>query len=103
MDRKEAAMADAQSRHDISDGTRELLRPHLKDRKGTWGGNARDNRKFINGVLWVLRTGTPCAKIVGVGEANSDSPEKTIEFCKRLARFAIPAELVGIGCAGQRT
>jgi hypothetical protein len=30
-------MADAQSRRDISDGTWELLRPHLKGRKGTWG------------------------------------------------------------------
>jgi transposase len=52
-------MADEQSRHDISDGTWELLRPHLKGRKGTWGGNAQDNRKFVNAVMWVLRTGAP--------------------------------------------
>jgi transposase len=52
-------MAGDHRRHDISDGTWELLRPHLKGRKGTWGGNARDNRRFINGVLWVLRTGAP--------------------------------------------
>jgi transposase len=52
-------MAEAYSRHDISDGTWELPRTHLKGGKGTWGGNARDNRKFINGVLWVLRTGAP--------------------------------------------
>ncbi|MDR2696872.1 MAG: IS5/IS1182 family transposase, partial [Holophagales bacterium] len=35
-------MAEAYRRHDISDGTWELLRTHLKGRKGTWGGNARD-------------------------------------------------------------
>jgi transposase len=52
-------MAEAHRRHDISDKTWEPLRPRLKGRKGTWGGNARDNRKFVNVVLWVLRTGVP--------------------------------------------
>jgi transposase len=37
-------MAEAHSRHDISDQTWELLRPCLKGRKDTWGGNALDNR-----------------------------------------------------------
>ena len=46
-------------RHDISDPTWILLEPHLKGRKGTWGGNARDNRQFINAVFWILRTGAP--------------------------------------------
>jgi len=46
-------------RHDISDRTWELLEPHLKGRKGTWGGNAVDNRKFLNAVFWILRTGAP--------------------------------------------
>jgi transposase len=35
------------------------LEPHLLGRKGTWGGNAHDNRKFINAVFWILRTGAP--------------------------------------------
>lgn len=52
-------MAGEHRRHDISDETWELLRPHLKGRRGTWGGNAKDNRRFINAVLWVLRTGAP--------------------------------------------
>jgi hypothetical protein len=26
-------------------------RPHLKDQKGIWGGNAKDNRRFINAVF----------------------------------------------------
>ena len=46
-------------RHDISDHVWEILEPNLKGRKGTWGGNARDNRQFINAVFWILRTGAP--------------------------------------------
>ena len=46
-------------RHDITDHVWMLLEPNLMGRKGTWGGNARDNRQFINGVFWILRTGAP--------------------------------------------
>ena len=43
----------------MSDRTWELLSPHLPGRKGTWGGVAQDNRRFINAVFWILRTGAP--------------------------------------------
>ena len=46
-------------RYDISDRIWDMLEPKLMGRKGTWGGNARDNRQFINGVFWILRTGAP--------------------------------------------
>lgn len=52
-------MADALHRHDISDHVWELLEPHLPGRRGVWGGVAHNNRLFINGVLWILRTGAP--------------------------------------------
>jgi transposase len=52
-------MKEAHRRHDISDRVWELIEPHLLGRKGTWGGNAHDNRKFINAVIWILRTGAP--------------------------------------------
>jgi len=42
-------------RHDISDRVWELL----PGRAGSWGGCAQDNRLFINGVFWILRTGAP--------------------------------------------
>ena len=51
----------AYSRHDISDKVWEKLAPHLPGRKGSWGGLAQDNRRFINGVFWILRTGAPSA------------------------------------------
>ena len=52
-------MKPAHRRHDISDATWELLEPHLIGGKGTWGGNARDNRQFIDAVFWILRSGAP--------------------------------------------
>jgi len=36
-----------------------IIEPHLPGRKGVWGGVAEDNRKFINAVAWILRTGAP--------------------------------------------
>ena len=53
------ASENSQRRHDISDKTWALLEPHLLGRSGLWGGLAKDNRLFINGVLWILRTGAP--------------------------------------------
>ncbi len=49
----------AHRRHDISDNVWQRLEPHLPGRKGSWGGEAKDNRLFINAVFWILRTGSP--------------------------------------------
>ena len=46
-------------RHDISDKVWQLLEPHLPGRSGNWVGVARDNRLFVNAVLWIVRTGAP--------------------------------------------
>ena len=46
-------------RHDISDKAWVKLEPHLPGRQGTWGGVAEDNRKFVNAVFWIMRTGAP--------------------------------------------
>lgn len=35
------------------------MEPHLPGRAGIWGGIAKDNRRFINAVFWILRTGAP--------------------------------------------
>ena len=52
-------MANAYERHDISDESWAKIELSLPGRKGTWGGNARDNRQFVNAVFWILRTGAP--------------------------------------------
>jgi transposase len=46
-------------RHDISDQIWKLLKPHLPGQSGGWGRLAQDNRRFINAVFWILRTGAP--------------------------------------------
>ncbi len=46
-------------RHDISDEFWIKLEPLLPGREGSWGGRAQDNRRFINAVFWILRTGAP--------------------------------------------
>ena len=43
----------------ISDVTWRRIEPYLSGQKGQWGGIAKDNRLFIDAVLWILRTGSP--------------------------------------------
>jgi transposase len=52
-------MMHAYQRHDISDDAWGQIEPLLPGQKGQWGGIAEDNRKFINAVFWILRTGAP--------------------------------------------
>ena len=52
-------MENAQHRHDVSNEMWEILSPLLPGQAGGWGGIATDNRQFINGVMWILRTGAP--------------------------------------------
>lgn len=47
----------------ILDVTWRRIEPHLSGQKGQWGGIAKDNRLFINAVLWILRTGAPWRKL----------------------------------------
>ena len=46
-------------RHDLTDEMWAKFEPLLPGRRGTWGGIAKDNRKFVNAVLWIVRTGAP--------------------------------------------
>ena len=52
-------MDKALHRHDISDRSWSLIAPHLPGKEGDWGGIAKDNRLFINAVIWIFRTGAP--------------------------------------------
>ena len=52
-------MGKAHRRHDMSDRLWHILEPLLSGQPGQWGGQARDNRLFLNAVFWILRTGAP--------------------------------------------
>ncbi len=52
-------MAESARRHDLSNTAWRLLEPHLPGQSGQWGGIARDNRRFLDAVFWILRTGAP--------------------------------------------
>lgn len=49
----------AHRRHELTDQQWSLIEAHLPGRKGSRGGQAVDNRLFINAILWILRTGAP--------------------------------------------
>ncbi len=46
-------------RYEITDEQFKRLEPLLSGKPGDPGRNARDNRLFINAVLWIARTGAP--------------------------------------------
>ena len=61
-------MEKSQHRHDISDKAWAILEPMLPGQRGQWGGIAEDNRRFINGVFWILRTGAPWRDLTENGD-----------------------------------
>ena len=56
---KVGSMTAAHRRHDMIDAVWERLRPHLPGGEGKRGRPAHDNRRFIDAVCWILRTGAP--------------------------------------------
>jgi len=46
-------------RHEITDAQWKRLEPLLPGREGTPGKRARDNRAFLNAVVWIGKTGGP--------------------------------------------
>ena len=50
-------------RYEISDRDYQRLEPLLSGKPGDPGRNAHDNRRFINAVIWIARTGAPWADL----------------------------------------
>ena len=47
------------ARHEISDADWDRIHDGLPGLPGQHGGVARDNRRFVNAVLWIAETGAP--------------------------------------------
>ena len=59
-------------RHAISDADWERVAPLLPGQPGQHGGVAEDNRRFLDAVLWVARTGAAWADLPDrLGNGNS--------------------------------
>ncbi len=52
-------MSASHRRHDLTDRVWDCLKPHLPGEQGKVGRPAFDNRRFLNAVFWILRTGAP--------------------------------------------
>ncbi len=84
-------MSNEQQRHDISEKVWNLLEQHLPRQRRQWGEIAQDNRRFINGVFWILRTGAPLKRWRGIAT----------RYAKNTASFlaAVHIRCVAIWCA----
>ena len=47
------------ARQELSDRQWELIAPHLPGKEGDRGRTGEDNRKTIEGILYIIRTGSP--------------------------------------------
>lgn len=46
-------------RHELTDAQWNLIKDHLPGKRNDPGRTAMDNRRFVDGVLWLARTGAP--------------------------------------------
>ena len=44
-------------RHELTEREWKLIRPHTLGQAGTAGGTGRNNRQFVNAVVYRVRTG----------------------------------------------
>ena len=59
-------------RHEISDADWDRVKDLLPGRPGQHGGVAEDNRRFLNAVLWIARTGAAWRDLPGrLGHPNT--------------------------------
>lgn len=44
---------------DVSDAAWAIIAPLLPSERGRWARPAQDNRRYFNGMMWIMRTGAP--------------------------------------------
>ena len=59
-------------RHELSEEQWELIEPLLPGKKGDPGRSGENNRRFVNAVIWLAKTGAPWRDLPGrFGKWNS--------------------------------
>lgn len=74
-------------RHAISDADWVRVRDLLPGQPGQHGGVAEDNRRFLDAVLWVARTGAPWRDLPE-RLGNWNSPWRRFDRWAKVGRFA---------------
>ena len=46
-------------RHELTDAQWNSIKDHLPGKRSDPGRTAKDNRRFVDGILWLARTGAP--------------------------------------------
>ena len=44
---------------DVSDAAWAIIEPLLPSERGRWARPAQDNRRYFNGMMWIMRAGSP--------------------------------------------
>lgn len=44
---------------DVSEAAWTIIAPLLPSERGRWARPAQDNRRYFNGMMWIMRTGAP--------------------------------------------
>ena len=76
-------MAEFHERYDTSDKLWALIEPYTIGNAGARGGNAKDTRRFINAVFWILRTGAPWQDL------PPSCGKWRFGFCRRRLRISL--------------
>ena len=80
-------------RHEISDADWDRIKHLLPGQPGQHGGIAKDNRQFINAVLWIARTGAPWRDLPE-RLGNWNSRWRRFDRWAKAGRFAAIAQLL---------
>jgi len=80
-------------RHEISDADWERIEHLLPGQAGQHGGVASDNRRFVNAVLWIARTGSPWRDLPE-RLGNWNSQWRRFDRWAKRGRFAAIAEVL---------
>jgi transposase len=78
-------------RHEISDADWDRIKDHLPGQPGQHGGVADDNRRYINAVLWIARTGAAWRDLPS-RLGNWNSQWRRFDRWAAAGRFAAIAE-----------